>query len=149
MSEIQPRSETDPPPRRPWNQSKFWIAASLTLSIILLAWTISLPLRTLARPAAEEQLDPIEKLQQKRTRAELLRAEAFANHREFLREVAIARAAPAPDKPGLNESRAHWQQQRARIEIQLKELEQEQPAKGTLQWQALQSMRNSLEDGPG
>jgi len=148
VSEHNNPQRTNPPKPKRSTQSKLWITASLVLSIIVLGWTFSLPFRALPNAGDDDKPALAERLQQKRSRAEQLRDEAFANHQEFLRTVSIQKAATQGNKPGRAESLAHWRDRKSQIAEQLKELEQEAAIKGTLQWHAQRMLRESLQDGP-
>lgn len=128
-------------------QSKALIAASLLVSACIIGWTFSLPFR-LASSASQnqrERAEQAEQIHQKRTRAEEIREEAFANHQHFVSQM-VKKRVSTQAKPGRLESRRHWDNRVAKVKKQLLELGN--PEADTLQWHQKQDLLDSLEDGP-
>jgi len=139
-----------PPKRKRSLQSKAWIAASLFVSACIITWTFSLPFR-LADSATQNQIEreqQAEDIQQKRTRAEERREEAFANHKQFVQSMVRKRESTLP-KPGNLQVRKHWKKRVAKVKKKLSELDKlGDPKNGSIQWVHKQALVDSLDDGP-
>ena len=134
--------------------SKVWIALSFTLSALVLGWAFSLPFRQTGTPIVSSATgdDPnqpfrrLEQIRERRSNAEEFREAAIALNEEFMRSIRKKREAEKRDRPGIQESKEHWQRHVTLVHKQLKELDDAE--EGSLAWAYRQSLEESLEDGP-
>jgi chromosome segregation ATPase len=123
------------------------IAVSLMVSVCILSWTFSLPFRT--NPSVNElknqRLNLAESIQQKRTRAEQIRDDAFADHQQLVRVMNQQQQSNA-QKPGIMASRRRWDRKVAKVKNQLRSLGN--PPEGSIQWLQKQRLLSLIDDGP-
>ena len=127
---------------------------SFTLSALVLGWAFSLPFRHTGTPmvsSAKGEADSqafrrMEQIRERRSNAEEFREAAIALNEEFMRSIRKKREAEKRDRPGIQESKEHWQRHVTLVHKQLNELRDAR--EGTLEWAYRQSLEESLEDGP-
>jgi hypothetical protein len=135
--------------------SKVWIALSFTLSALILGWAFSLPFRQsdtslVSSASTEEQSEAFrksEQIRERRSNADEFRQAAIALDEKFMQSIREKRdAEKRRPRPGINESREHWQRH---LKLVKKELQTYRYAKeGTVEWDHKQSLLKSLADAP-
>lgn len=135
-------------------RSKVWIALSFTLSALILGWAFSIPFQQSSASMASsaiakefgEALDRSAPTTGGRSSGEEFRQAAIELDKKFMQSLQRHRERANRPRPGINESRVHWQR---RMETVSRQLENYRDAeKGSVEWEYKQSLLKSLEDRP-
>ncbi len=133
-------------PKRPL-RSMILVVASYVVSALILGWSCWVPIQAVRSDTGGltgGRLDVEERVQIRRTNAEVVRRDAIELDARFMDQVRENRRARTSNKPTSYESK-QWLQNRIRnVKRQVKELGD--PVEGTIQWDYKQHLIESLED---